>query len=239
MKTLLTLASFLILTTAHAQIKFEQVTYSGSGCPQGTVSTAVSPDGSSLSILFDEFRAEVPQFDGNNDNHSMPGRNRNTTTLNHKNCALSFTASLPQGTKAEALEISLQARGAAMIDQGVEALFAAILVGYNGLSRSGGRPQIIAQKHWRALSGPVDEEYTISPVTTVRLNSGCAMGQNRGIRFDLKNHVRAEITDGNTSKHGLITLDSADMKGLLKFTLRTRPCGGGRMGPRGRSQWPE
>ena len=69
MKSFLTLSAIIFFaTTANAQVSFNNVTHSGTGCPQGTVSTAISPDGSSISILFDEFRAEVPQFDGNNDN---------------------------------------------------------------------------------------------------------------------------------------------------------------------------
>ncbi|HXH76624.1 MAG TPA: DUF4360 domain-containing protein [Bacteriovoracaceae bacterium] len=238
-KSILTIMSFALISAAEAQVNFDQLTYRGTGCPQGTVSSVVSPDGSTLSILFDEFRAEVPQYDGNNDNESLPpgrGRNtaRNSATLNHKNCALSFTANIPQGTKAEGLEVSLQARGAVVFDQGIEGTFAAILVGYNGLANSRGKPTVIAQKHWRALSGPLDEEYIAEPVAVVKLNSGCAAQNARSIRFDLKNHIQAQITNADTTKHGIITVDSQDMKGLLKFTLRTKPCGGGRMSPRGR-----
>jgi hypothetical protein len=235
MQTILFITTALFLTgIAEAQINFDQVNYRGSGCPQGSVSTAISPDGSSLSILFDEFRVEVPQYDGNNDNDSLPpghGRNRNSEFLNHKNCALSFTANLPRGTKAVSLEVSLQTRGAVMFDQGIEGGFASILVGYNGLAQSRGRPTIIAQKNWRALRGPLDEEYIASPLAVINLNSGCANHQGRSIRFDLKNHLQARITDQNASKQGMITMDSADMKGVLKFRLRIRPCGGGRMPP--------
>lgn len=234
MKTMLALIAFITMNSSFGQINFDQVVYRGMGCPQGTVSTAVSPDGSTLSILFDEFRAEVPQYDGNNDNDSLPpgrGRNRQSATLNHKNCSLSFTANLAPGTKAESLEVSMQARGAVVFDQGLEGVFASILVGYNGLAQSRGRPTMIAQKHWRSLSGPLDEEYLTSPVVMVNLNSGCASQQGRAIRFDLKNHIQVEIPSGDTSKSGVITMDSVDMKGMLRFTLRTRACGSGRTTP--------
>lgn len=228
MKTLLVLASLLI-STAHAQqISFNNVTYSGTGCPQGTVSTVVSPDGTSLSVLFDEFRAEVPQYDGQNDNDGAPGRsprNRNTPSLQHKNCALSFTASLPPGVKADTLEISMQARGATILDQGVEAAFASILVGYNGLARSRGNPTVVVTKKWRG-NVPVDDSWIQTPKSQVPLMSGCSGAQGKDIRFDLKNHITAEISDGSTVKHGLIMVDSNDVNGLLKFTLRTSPCRG-------------
>lgn len=234
--------SFLLISTlaffataANAQVVFNNLTHSGTGCPQGTVSSVVSPDGSSMSIIFDEFRAEVPQYDGNNDNGDLPrgprARTRNTSTVQHKNCALSFTATLPPGMKVDSLEINMQARGATMFDEGIEGYFASILVGYNGLARSRGNPTIVARRSFRTRTGPLDETWIESPRAIVPLHSGCSGSQGRDIRFDLKNHINAEITDGNTSRRGLITVDSNDISGLLKFTLRTTRCGGGRMAP--------
>lgn len=216
MKSLLFATTLFILSDiALAQVNFNNVTYSGSGCPQGTVSTAVSPDGSSLSILFDEFRAEVPQQSNGN------------PFIDQKNCALSFTASLPPGTQADSLEISMQARGATILDQGAEGYFASILVGYNGLARSRGAPTMIATKQWRnrRRATSVDENWVETPKPVVMIQSACSGAQGKDIRFDLKNHVTAEITDGNLSKQGMITVDSNDITGFLKFTLRTRPCG--------------
>jgi hypothetical protein len=230
MKSLLLVSSlFMLATNSYAQVSFNNVTYKGTGCPQGTVSTTTSPDGSSLSVIFDEFRAEVPQYDGNNDNSDLPrgprARTQTTPSVSNKNCALSFTASLPPGTMAHALEIDMQARGATYFDTGVEGYFASILVGYNGLARSRGEPTMVARRSWRARLKAIDEEWTETPKAVVALQSGCSGAQGRDIRFDLKNHINAEITDGNVQKHGLITVDSNDIKGLLNFTLVTRPCG--------------
>lgn len=230
MKEFLVLASMVFVTALQAQsVSFKGVTYSGSGCPQGTVSTAISPDGSSLSVLFDEFRAEVPQYDGNNDNdgHTNRGRrnNRNTATLSHRKCALSFIADLPPGTKADSLEISLEARGATILDPGVEGSFASILVGYQGIANSRGNPTVIINKHWRARPNAQDDNWTGVAKPMVNLNSGCSGPSGKSIRFDLKNHITAEITDGNLSRSGMLSVDSNDVSGLLKFTVRTRPCG--------------
>lgn len=224
MKTLLTLFPLLAFAQlASAQINFNNVTYSGNGCPQGTVSTAVSPDGASLSILFDEFRAEVPQY------VSGPA------TRDLKSCALSFTASLPKGMKADSLEITMQARGATILDEGVEGYFTSALVGYNGVARSRGNPTVILTKQWRKRrTATVDESWTESPKPLVQIQSACAGSQGRDIRFDLKNHVLAEITSGDVRRQGMITVDSSDLKGLLKFTLHTSPCSGSRMPPNGR-----
>lgn len=233
MKEFLIIASLAFASFVQAQnVTFREVTYSGTGCPQGTVSTAISPDGSALSIIFDEFRAEVPQYDGNNDNEATTNRgrrnNRNTTTLSHRKCALSFTADLPPGTKADSLEISLEARGATILDPGVEGTFSSILVGYQGIANSRGNPTVIINKHWRPRPTATDDNWTAAPKPLVNLNSGCSGANGKSIRFDLKNHVQAEITDGNLSRSGILSVDSNDVTGLLKFTVRTRPCGGRR-----------
>ncbi len=233
MKKLVLATSLFLAAAAHAQINFNSVTHAGTGCPQGTVSTAVSPDGASLSILFDEFRAEVPQFDGNNDNAELPRapRNRNTPTVQHRSCSLSFTATLPPGTRAETLEVGLQARGATVFDQGIDGYFSSILVGFNGLARSRGNPTVVARRSFRTRTGPIDEAWVEGPRAVIPLGGGCAGAQGRDIRFDLKNHIHAEIADGNTNRRGLITVDSNDVNGFLRFAVRAVPCGGGRMAP--------
>ena len=230
MKEFLVLASMVFVSALQAQsITFQGITYSGSGCPQGTVSTAISPDGTSLSVLFDEFRVGVPQYDGNNDNdtHTNRGRrnNRNSATLAHKKCSLSFIADLPPGTKADSLEISLEARGATILDPGVEGSFASILVGYQGIANSRGNPTVIINKHWRARPNPQDDNWIGVAKPMVNLNSGCSGPAGKSIRFDLKNHITAEITDGNLSRSAMLSVDSNDLTGFLKFTIRTRPCG--------------
>ncbi len=230
MKEFLVFSSLVLATALQAQsVTFRGVTYAGSGCPEGSVSTAIAPDGTSLSVLFDEFRAEVPQYDGNNDNEGHSGRgrlsNRNTATLAHRKCALSFTADLPPGLKADSLEISFEARGATILDPGVEGSFASILVGYQGIANSRGNPTVIINKHWRSRPSPQDDNWTGVAKPSVNLNSGCSGPSGKSIRFDLKNHITAEITDGNLSRHGILSVDSNDVTGLLKFTIRTRPCG--------------
>jgi hypothetical protein len=226
-----TLASSL----SYAQINFNSLSYSGTGCPQGTVSQAVSPDGSSLSILFDEFRAEVPQYDGLNDNNDLPrgprARTMNSPFVSHKKCSLSFNATLPPGMRADMMEISMEARGATILDEGAEATFSSILVGYNGLARSRGNPTVVAAKNWRTRRGPVDDNWTETPKSVVEIKSDCAGSAAKDIRFDLKNHITAEIANGDVKKRALITVDSNDVKGLLTFTLRTTRCSGSRMSP--------
>jgi hypothetical protein len=189
-----------------------------------------------MSIIFDEFKAEVPQYDGNNDNGELPrgqrARTRNSPTVQHKACSLSFSATLPPRTRAHSIDISMDARGATIFDEGIEGSFSARLIGYKGLARSKGNPVVVAKRSFKTSTGPLDESWIESPRSTVTLHSGCSGPDGRDIRFDLKNHINAEITDGNESRRGMIIVDSNDIHGLLKFTVRTTPCGGGRMAPK-------
>ncbi len=81
MKIMGTLIAASVLTLAAipsaqaASITLGTPSYGGSGCPAGTASTTVSPDGKELSILFDRFVARQ-------------GR---------KGCALSIPVNVPQG----------------------------------------------------------------------------------------------------------------------------------------------
>lgn len=68
---------------AHAAdgIRLGDVQYGGTGCPGGTASVALSPDGSSLSILFDSYTVEAA------------GRR----TIDRKNCNIAIPIHVPQG----------------------------------------------------------------------------------------------------------------------------------------------
>lgn len=223
-KTLFTSLFLFSIGMAAAQVSFNEVTYRGSGCPRGSVSSAVSPDGSTISILFDELRAEVPD----SQNRRPPGRGRAQILSTVKNCSLSFTANLPIGTTADNVEVSLQARGSTLMDAGVKGYFNSFIVGIGGMVRSRNNAIQVIQKNWNAFPYEIQDDWTEMPQSVVPLYAGCANSQSRSIRFDMVNQLQAEIPSGDTSKYGLITVDSADATGMLKFTLRTRPCSGAR-----------
>jgi hypothetical protein len=229
-KLLLTLAPLLFVTTVQAQGLFNQIQTYGTGCPDGTVSTSISPDGQSMSVLFDEFRVEVPEYNPPSippsPGSSFPRAPRTRPTRAMRDCQLRFSATLPVGMSVESVEFSIQARGATILDPGITADFTSILVGYTGLAQARGRLQPIIQKQWIAGRSPVSDDWTASPSMIVPINSGCAGASGRSITFDLKNHLGAEITTGDLTKTGLVTVDSSDAKGILRVSLRTRSCRG-------------
>lgn len=226
----------LFISNAHAQIRFGGLTHKGSGCPQGTVGISPSPDNSSVSILFDQFQVQVPQYDQNNDNDTGRRRGRGDATLDHKACALSFTADIPEGQMVEGIQISIFNRGAAILDQGVNGSLSTVFVGYQGMGRgAGGRPTVLERKIWVTRRSDVNEDWLSEPVMNVPIQSGCAARGSQTLRFDLKNHLEVEITNADLTKSGLVTMDSTDVNGSLKISLITRPCGGRVTPPRGRN----
>lgn len=95
MKWLLGLSILPILTTASplaledvvmpdpSQVHINGVTFGGTGCPQGTVGTAISADRSTLTLIFDQYVASI-------------GPNV-AITENRKNCQLNIDLLYPPG----------------------------------------------------------------------------------------------------------------------------------------------
>jgi Domain of unknown function (DUF4360) len=65
LKTLLTSATLLFVSSGQAfagsAVVIQGAGYGGNGCPTGSASVNVSPDGQELSILFDKFKADKNQ----------------------------------------------------------------------------------------------------------------------------------------------------------------------------------
>jgi hypothetical protein len=75
-----TLMTAAVSPASAQSVQIQSASYGGSGCPAGSASVSVSPDGQELTILFDKFIAE-----GNNVSQSR------------KSCNLSIPISVPQG----------------------------------------------------------------------------------------------------------------------------------------------
>ncbi len=62
LKTLLTSATLLLVSSGQAfagnAVTIQGAGYGGNGCPSGSASVNVSPDGQELSVLFDKFKAD-------------------------------------------------------------------------------------------------------------------------------------------------------------------------------------
>lgn len=213
----------LVSTAALAQFEFSGFSSRGTGCPINSVSFSPSPDGQSVSVLFDNFMIQLPDPDLG----QVPGstiRRRYDPLNATKGCSLSFNVDLQPGMMVDALEVSVFNRGATVLDQGVTA---SLLTKFLGFSSFGGRvaPQsvIIENKQWR---GGVNEDWISNPVVNIPIRSACSSASQRTLRFDMLSNLEAHIINGNTAASGLVTMDSSDVNGSMKIRVIARRCGG-------------
>ena len=94
----------------QASFQFGEITARGRGCPSGTTQVIKTPDQKAMSLLFDQFMAEVPQYDNDNDNDEVSGENprrgrRDNVRLDHKVCKIIINASISPGEIVESLDV--------------------------------------------------------------------------------------------------------------------------------------
>lgn len=252
-KALLTLSAAVVTMspTAYAQgFKFDGTQFQGSGCKRGTTSTVTSPDGKSLSILFDDFIVEVPQVSGDNDNDFVNELNprkalKNDRNIDHKRCAMFINTDLPEGEIIDSIKIKLDMRGSSYIEDNAQVVFQSFLRDWRGLSRSFQnvrQGQLLTRKVWNKNN--FEDEWTVSKTVTIPINTGCHERQRNKVAFVLNNALMAKLgparpargNGGNGFSFGrgedfsmegmaYSSIDSHDFGGKLDFTVITKPCG--------------
>lgn len=232
---------------AETSFTFGQITARGSGCPNGTVDIIKTDDKKTASILFGEMMVEVPQFDGDNENDEADDDNRSPTSRNNENvsvkvCNIILNADIPEGHRITSADISIDYRGAAVMDEGTQALFHSKFLNFTGPQRMEHRVKgTVVRKVWR--TGDVDEDFTFSESKKIHLNSNCGKRGQRKTKLVLKNILKAGIKRGytNSGASAFLSLDSTDMAGKMKIKFNTQSCrggngtpgnGGGTVGPR-------
>lgn len=236
MRLILCLFGLLLSSQVHAQLHFASFGHAGSGCPRGSVAFSPAPDRQSVSVLFDQFSVQVPQFDGVNENddrspHRSP-RARNDARTQHRLCSLVFNVELTPGQMVEALEVTGDNRGTTVLDPGLTASLHTYYVGHRGL---GSAPpphamvgKLIEMKQWGQANrhaAPVSDDWTSRFLTAVPVRSGCAQSANRSIRLEFKTHLEIQNTTADQTKTGLLVMDSTDLNASLRIRVLTRPCG--------------
>lgn len=231
---MMTMLFILIVAEASgADFNFSRVDAKGTGCPIGTTSIVSTQDQNTVSILFDEMRVELPQYDLDNDNDVItdenPSRGRKDDPFySHKTCAINIDATIAEGQQVDSVEISVDFRGMSFLDTGVQALFHSQFVEFKGPRAQSRRAKdMVARKVWR--NGGVDEDWLIEATKVVDVKSECASRGDLQAHFSLLNIVKAQIQPQyrNRDVTGLISLDSTDLKAALKVKVHTSPCRGG------------
>ncbi|KAI9760107.1 MAG: hypothetical protein M1840_002727 [Geoglossum simile] len=173
------------------------VGYGGSGCPQGTVSTLISEDRSTVTMIFDSYVASLG-----------PGV---AVTENRKNCQLNLEVKYPAGFQYSIF--SADYRGYAKIGAGVTGIQKASYY-FSGQSQDYSKQT--------TFTGPVDKDYNVQDKMDVVSWSPCG---SAAAAININSQVRLVSKDPKDQKaEGLLTTDSADLKFTRVVYLKWQRC---------------
>lgn len=198
---LVLLSAFTADAADLSSVKITGVNFQGSGCPQGSVHTAFSPQSGQFSILYDAFTLNVG------------GPTMQNTDV--RGCEVRIDLKLPFGY---AINVeSADFRGFVSLDGGVIAQHTVDhQVGSNKLATYGFGTQIFA--------GPKQETYFIQSqkpnIRLPKLLQCLPLKQNTTLM--VRTHVK--ITGADGPRIGLMTVDSADGQIEQKYVLSLRRC---------------
>ncbi len=138
--------------------------YGGTGCPAGSVSATLSPDATSLSLLFDNYQVAVGGTSGK--------------VFDRKSCNIAIPVRVPQGFSVSVLKIDY--RGFNQLPQGTSSQFN---VEYFFAGTRGPAFQ-------RRFSGPIQEDYLINNELTVQAIVWSACGADVNLRTNSSMRVQ-------------------------------------------------
>lgn len=167
-------ASFTSMAHAQQAITLGTPGYGGTGCPGGSVSATLSPDATSLSLLFDSYVVEAGGDTGK--------------TFDRKACNIAIPVHVPQGMSVSVLAIDY--RGYNNFPAGANSQFNVeyFFAGARGPTFS------------KTFTGPKDEDYLIQNKLTAQTTvwSGCGadvnLRTNSSIRVATKQNKQALAT---------------------------------------------
>lgn len=196
LSTLLLLSSLTAASSVTAGgIQLGEPGYGGSGCPAGTASATVSPDGKALSIIFDDYIVEAG------------GETRKR--LARKNCSIAIPVHVPQGFSVSIIDVDY--RGYNMIPRGGKARFSAE---YFFAGRRG--PKVV--KNFR---GEMDDEYLVRN----KLGLNASVWSPCGADVNLRVNSSMMVKTNRKKEETMATVDSADFSAAMVYHLKFKRCG--------------
>jgi hypothetical protein len=200
MKSLLVTLLTLVGAMAYGadDIALLDPSYGGSGCPQGTVGVALSPDQKALSVVFDSFVAEAGKSAGK--------------TLDRKSCNLIVPIHIPQGMSVSVLKVDY--RGYVFAPKGTQAQFNVeyFLKSFNS--------QNAGPKSAKTFKGLYDDEYMLTNDLALSAIVWSACGEDVNLRINSSIMAR---TNGK-KEDVLATVDSTDIAAGLVYHLQWQKC---------------
>ncbi|KAF2662025.1 hypothetical protein K491DRAFT_700703 [Lophiostoma macrostomum CBS 122681] len=177
------------------QVKINGVTYGGTGCPQGTVSSQFSSDRTTVTLIFDSYIASIG-----------PGI---AVTEQRKNCQLNVDITYPGGFQYSVL--SADYRGYASLEKGVSGTLKSTYY------FSGSTDQTSTQYDF---VGPLTGDY----LKHDQADSTSVVWSPCGTEGMLNVNSQIRLTSSATAATGLLTTDSTDLKFTQVVYVQWQKC---------------
>lgn len=179
---------------AQDRIVLGHPAYGGNGCPNGTASATVSPDGSSLSIIFDQFLTEAGPAAGK--------------TIDRKSCNIAVPVHVPNGYSMSVIAVDY--RGYVGLPRSASARLTAE---YFFAGMQGPRFQ-------QDFIGATDRDYLFSN----QLGVQAVVWSPCGADVNLRVNAAMQVRNTNRQLDAIATVDSADISAGLIYHIQMRRC---------------
>ena len=180
-----TLLPSVVPASAADPVAVQSLTHEGSGCPPGSVSSAIAPDGSAFTVLFDSYMAQVGP--------GVPARNR------IRECDVDVVLKAPLGWSWAIAGVDH--RGFASLPAGVSATLKSSFRFNRQHANQHQAPPL--EIHFM---GPKDDDYTVSSDTPPLQMEWSKCGGLSRLHINTSLKVKALSSAGT----GLVTVDSLD-----------------------------
>lgn len=195
-----------------AGVHIQQIQAMGNGCPAGSYSAMIAPDGQSFSLLLDQYIAESTR----------------QMTLDRKTCQLRVDFAVPPGWQYAI--ISADYRGFASVEGGALATHQA-LYSFDGSKPPNERPGFQDGSSYsfkiQNFNGPFQDNYFVRNQIDPRIAPWSPCGAQIQSLF-VSTFLTARALNWRSPASAQITLDTIDGQvQSQKFGLSWRQCGGG------------
>ena len=196
LKTILSSALVAASATALADdISLGIPAYGGNGCPAGSASVALTPDGKQLSIIFDQFITEAGPASGK--------------TLDRKSCNIGIPVHVPQGLSVSIIAIDYRGFVSLPNTQSTARLQAEYF--FNNM---------IGPRFIRDFRGVQDTDYIFNNT----LGMQAAVWSPCGTDVNLRVNASMMLKNSSYYQDAMATVDSADISAGIIYQLQWRSC---------------
>lgn len=193
-KIILSLITFVSAAAGAQTLQLGIPAYGGTGCPAGSASVTLSPDQSSLSILFDSYVVQAGTDTGKR--------------IDRRSCNVAIPVTVPQGYSVAVFQIDYR---------GFNALPAGGRSQFNVEYFLAGRRGPGYAKTWY---GPLTDNYTL----TDTLLAEAVVWSACGAQVTLRSNSSFLTMTNNRNEQAMGTVDSADVTAGLIYHLAWRRC---------------